>query len=158
MLRIDINLLFEIINLLILFVAFRIVLFKPVQKIIAKRQEEADEEFNKATAAKEEAKAQKAEYEESMRNIEEERKQILTKARKNANLEYTKTIEEANKKAQKIHEEAQLDAQHQKEQIIKKVESEIADMVVDATSKIVAKQTDNKALYNEFLNKAGDSK
>ena len=41
MLRIDINMLFEIINLLILFIAFKFVLFKPVQKIIAQRQEEA---------------------------------------------------------------------------------------------------------------------
>ena len=42
MLRVDWNLLFTIINLLVLFVAMRVFLFKPVQKIIAERQEEAD--------------------------------------------------------------------------------------------------------------------
>ena len=43
MIRIDAaNLIFTVINLLVLVVAMRIFLFKPVQNIIAKRQEEAD--------------------------------------------------------------------------------------------------------------------
>ena len=74
MLRIDINMLFEIINLLILFIAFKFVLFKPVQKIIAQRQEEADKEYKEAEASKAEAEAKKTEYEESLRTIDDERK------------------------------------------------------------------------------------
>ena len=66
-------------------------------------------------------------------------------------------VEDANVKARQINEEAKQNAQNQKEQILKSVEGEIADMVVDATSKIVAGKTDNKALYDEFLNKAGDN-
>lgn len=156
MLRMDINMLFEIINLLILFIAFRIFLFKPVKNIIAQRQEEADLEHNKAIEAMEKANAKKAEYENNLRSIEVERKNVMSEARKAANVEYVKTIEEANEKAQQIREEAKKSAEHQKEQILKKVEGEIADMVVDATSKIIAGKTDNKALYDEFLNKAGD--
>ena len=41
MLRLDWNLLFTVINLLLLFVLMKIFLFKPVQKIIAARQAEA---------------------------------------------------------------------------------------------------------------------
>ena len=149
MLRIDINMLFEIINLLILFIAFKFVLFKPVQKIIAQRQEEADKEYKEAEASKAEAEAKKTEYEESLRTIDDERKQVLSEARKSANEEYVKIVEDANVKARQINEEAKQNAQNQKEQI--------ADMVVDATSKIVAGKTDNKALYDEFLNKAGDN-
>lgn len=49
MLQLDVwNVLFTIINLLILFVLMRIFLYKPVQKIIAKRQEEADRQFGEA--------------------------------------------------------------------------------------------------------------
>ena len=157
MLRIDINMLFEIINLLILFIAFKFVLFKPVQKIIAQRQEEADKEYKEAEASKAEAEAKKTEYEESLRTIDDERKQVLSEARKSANEEYVKIVEDANVKSRQINEEAKQNAQNQKEQILKSVEGEIADMVVDATSKIVAGKTDNKALYDEFLNKAGDN-
>ena len=45
MLRVDWNLLLTIINLLLLFVLMRIFLFKPVQKIIAARQAEAEKEI-----------------------------------------------------------------------------------------------------------------
>lgn len=157
MLKVDINLLFEVINLLVLFIAFRLVLFKPVQKIIAQRQEEADKEYKEAVAAKEDAVAKKTEYENSLLTIENERKNVLSKARKSANEEYVKIVEDANVKAQKIHEEAKISAEHEKQQILKKVESDIADMVVDATSKIIAGNTDNKALYDEFINKAGEN-
>ena len=42
MLKVDINLVFTIINLLVLFVAMRIFFFKPIKKIIDDRQAEAD--------------------------------------------------------------------------------------------------------------------
>lgn len=158
MLRIDINLLFEVINLLVLFIAFKKFLFKPVKKIIAQRQEEADLEYKKASDTMKDAEAKKQEYENSISSIEDERNQILSDAKKSANEEYVKTIQAANEKAERINIEAKKNAEYQKEQILKKVESEIADMVVDATSKIAAGKTDNKALYDEFLNKAGDDK
>ena len=55
MLRIDINLVFTIINILILFIAFRFVLFKPVKKILDERQAEADREFDEAKQKQDEA-------------------------------------------------------------------------------------------------------
>ena len=55
MLRLDWNLLFTVINLLLLFVLMKIFLFKPVQKIIAARQAEADKQFDEAAAKQAEA-------------------------------------------------------------------------------------------------------
>ena len=55
MLRLDWNILFTVINLILLFIAMRVFLFKPVRKIIAARQEEADKQFAEAAASKEEA-------------------------------------------------------------------------------------------------------
>ena len=45
MLRLDWNLLFTVINLLLLFVLMKMFLFKPVQKILDERQAEADRQF-----------------------------------------------------------------------------------------------------------------
>ena len=55
MLRVDINLLFTVINILLLAVAFKIFLFKPVENIIAKRQEEVEEQYDAAVKKQEEA-------------------------------------------------------------------------------------------------------
>ena len=152
MLRVDWNLLLTIINLLLLFVLMRIFLFKPVQKIIAARQEEADE----SKQAAEEARKQ---YEASLANAEETKKQVLQEARQTADAEYKRIVSDAEKTAKQVKEDAITDAENQKAQILKKAEKEIADMVVDATVKIVGEKkgadVDN-ALYDKFLDKAGD--
>ena len=152
MLRVDWNLLLTIINLLLLFVLMRIFLFKPVQKIIAARQEEADE----SKQAAEEARKQ---YEASLANAEETKKQVLQEARQTADAEYKRIVSDAEKTAKQVKEDAITDAENQKAQILKKAEKEIADMVVDATVKVVGEKkgadVDN-ALYDKFLDKAGD--
>ena len=152
MLRVDWNLLLTIINLLLLFVLMRIFLFKPVQKIIAARQEEADERKQAA----EEARKQ---YEASLANAEETKKQVLQEARQTADAEYKRIVSDAEKTAKQVKEDAITDAENQKAQILKKAEKDIADMVVDATVKIVGEKkgadVDN-ALYDKFLDKAGD--
>ena len=55
-------------------------------------------------------------------------------------------------------DDAEAEAISQKEQILKKAEKEIADMVVDAAAKVVGSNSadTNAALYDTFLNKAGD--
>ena len=138
MIRIDAaNLIFTVINLLVLVVAMRIFLFKPVQNIIAKRQEEADKQLLEAAQKQEAAAALEQKYSDTLNNIEEEKKKALSEARKDADTAYQKIIDDANKKAEK----------------------EIADMVVSAATKVVA-GTDNvsadNSLYDEFLNKAGE--
>ena len=70
MLRVDWNLLLTIINLLLLFVLMRIFLFKPVQKIIAARQEEADRQFKEADERKQAAEEARKQYEDFKRLVE----------------------------------------------------------------------------------------
>lgn len=160
MLKIEIwNIAFTIINLLVLFVAFRLVLFKPVQRIIAKRQEEADEEYEEAKQAKAEAMDLKAQYEESLENAQAESKKTIQEARKTADQEYQRIVGSAEEAAKQLKEDAEKQAESRKEQILKKAEKEIADMVVDAAGKMAGSKSGaefDRALYDEFLNKAGD--
>ena len=48
MLRLDINLLFTVINLIIIYVIIRKLLFKPVKKIIAQREAEINKQYEDA--------------------------------------------------------------------------------------------------------------
>ncbi len=160
MLKIDVaNIIFTVINLLILFVAMRFVFFKPIAKIIEERQKEADKQFDDATAKQTEADELKAQYSESLADLEEEKKQTIAKARKDADAEYQKIISDAEEKARQIKKTAENDAEKEKTKIIKNAEKEIADMVVDAATKVVGQQSGaniDSSLYNEFLGKAGD--
>lgn len=160
MLKIDAaNLIFTVINLLILFVAMKLVFFKPMAKIIAERQKAADEQFDTAKAKQDEADALKAQYSESIANIEEEKKQTLQEARKNADVEYQKIVGNAENEAKQIKINAEQEAEKEKAKILKSAEKEIADMIVDAATKVVGTQSGvniDSSLYNEFLGKAGD--
>ena len=116
MLKIDAaNIIITVINLLVLFVAMKLVFFKPLAKIIGQRQEEADKQLADAKAKQEEAK--------------------------------------------QIKITAEQEAEKEKTKIMKSAEKDIADMVVDAATKVVGTQSGaniDSSLYNEFLGKAGD--
>ena len=159
MLKVDINLVFTIINLLVLFVAMRIFFFKPIKKIIEDRQAEADRQFEEAKEKQEQAEDLKNRYEASLAEAEMEKKKILAKTRKDADAEYQKILKDAQDAADDVVSSAVSKAESQKEQILKSAKSEIASMVVDAASKVVcgAGNADaDSALYDKFLNEAGE--
>ena len=62
MLRLDINLVFTIINLLIWYAIIRIFLFKPINKVIDKRNAAIQEKYDEAKKMQEEAQAEKEKY------------------------------------------------------------------------------------------------
>ena len=160
MLRIDINLIFTVINILILAVAMRFLLFKPVRDIIAKRKEEADQEYEKAQASLREADELKKQYDDSLKKLEEERKETLRTARKNADAEYQRIVGSAEERAASIKSDAQIQAESTRQQVLKRAEREIADIVLEAATKITGDAKEgkeiNSALYDEFLSKAGE--
>lgn len=153
------NLIFTIVNLLVLFVGLRLFLFKPVQKIIAARQAEADRQFQEAAARQSEADALKEQYQKTLAGADEEKEQLLSEARKNADEEYRRIIADAERTADDVKRKAVTEAENRRTQIMKQTEQEIADLVVDAAAKVIGEkqgtETD-RALYNKFLDKAGD--
>lgn len=153
------NIFFTVLNLLILFVAFRIAFFKPIANIIAKRQEEANEIYDKAATKENEAKELVKQYEDKLASAETEKKQIISEARKSADGQYQKILEDAKADAKNIHDTAIAEANNEKNKIIASAKKEIADIVVDATTKVVGSKTgadvDSK-LFDEFLGKAGE--
>ena len=70
MLKLDWNLLFTIINLLILYFALKKFLFAPVCKIIDEREAKIKSELENADKAKEEAEKLKTDYEAELANAQ----------------------------------------------------------------------------------------
>ena len=154
MLKLDWNLLLTVLNLLILAGAMWYFLFKPVRKILEARQAEADRETALMKAKTADAEAMKARYEKSLADAEEERKQILSKARKQADEEYKKIVNNAKATARRIETEASEDIARSKARILSDAEQEIADMIALATEKNVGENCGSdidNALYNQFL-------
>lgn len=159
MLKIDINLLFTVINLLLLFVVVRVFLFNPIKKVMAKRQEEFDKQYTDAQATTDKANELKKKYEDSLNNVDEEKSAIMNEARMKASEEHDRIVADAQKEAARIIETARKAAAIEKEKTIKDAKEQIADLVVAATAKVVASgqgEDADRELYNQFLAKTGE--
>ena len=153
------NLLFVVLNLLILLALMKKFLYKPVLGIIAKRQELIDRQFAEAAASKAEAEKLKKEYEIDLADAKAEKEKILKEAKTQASAEYDKILADVEEKAKKILEDAKKVSLDEKEKTVKEAEAEIAKLAVAAASKIVSQtsgETQDYAIYEEFLKKAGE--
>ena len=153
------NLLFIVLNLLILLVLMKKFLYQPVLGVIAKRQELLDGQFAEAKAAKEEAHQLKERYETCISDTKEEQERIIKDAKVQAGMEYDKIVADADKKAKQMIQDAKRVSLDEKEKIIKDAELEITKLAVAAASKIVSQTSDEKndcSIYEEFLKKAGE--
>lgn len=160
MLRLDINVLWTIINLLIIYAITRKFLFQPVRKILEARQTEIDKQYAEAQAAQDKALELKQQYQESLSGAAEERTVIIGEAREKASAEYEKIVADARNQAEKIMTEAQKSADLEQQKRMQQAQEQIADLVVAATAKLLAGRQNAEAdreLYNQFIAKTGEN-
>ncbi|NTV78284.1 MAG: F0F1 ATP synthase subunit B [Clostridiales bacterium] len=160
MLRLDWNLVFTIINIVILYALMKKFLFKPVEKIIQKRRDLINEQIAEAETAKEQALNLKTQYETALGNADQEGVEIVKKARIKALSEHERILEEAEEKAKKIVVDVQNKAESDRIKILREAELQITQLAVAAASKIIHEQSNaetDQTVYNEFLKKAGES-
>ena len=102
MLRIDLNLVWTIINVIILYLLLKKFLIKPVTAIMDKREQMVKQGLESARAQESQAKELKVKYEEALASAKEESLQLVEKARGNAQVEYDRILGEADEQAKKI--------------------------------------------------------
>lgn len=157
MLRLDWNLLFTILNLLIWYILIRKFLFKPINRVIDQREERLAARGAEAQKLMEEAQKEKDEYAKLQAQIEEEKTAALADARERAQAEYDQIIKEAGEKADKLAEESRKQADRQRAKLLEEAGAQIRDMIREAASEAMQSGTDNAALYDQFLTKAGET-
>lgn len=153
------NLVFTIINLLILYVIVHKFLLKPVRKVLAARQAEIDKQYADAKMAQDEAEALKKQYEETLSGVAEEKEALLDEARNKAGEEYNQVIADAKAEAEQIKADAKKVAKIEQDKYMQQAKEQVADLVVAATAKIVASKQNEEAdreLYNQFIAKTGE--
>ena len=72
MLTLNLNLLYTVVNILVLFLLLRKFLYKPVMNIIAQRQKQVDDALNAAETSKQEAAAALNDAQAKLRNVDAE--------------------------------------------------------------------------------------
>lgn len=159
MLKIDINILFTVINLVVLVLAMKVFLFKPIHKVLAQRQKIVDDNLADAAASKESAAEMAQKHRESLAGIEDEKTTIIKDARKLAAAEGEKLLTDAQEKAESIISDAKAEAELKAKEMMNQAQSEISAVVLSAVAKLMLKKHAagiDEGLYDEFLTKAGE--
>ena len=115
------TMIFAWINLLILYLFLKKLLFVPVKNMIDSRQKEIDDMYSDAESSKAEAEGMKAEYEEKLSSANEESEEILKKAVRRAQLREEEILREAGVKAERVLERAEEQIELEKKQAINDV-------------------------------------
>ena len=126
MIEININLVFTIINLIVLYLLMKKFLFGPILNVMEQRKNMIDQQFASAKDTEEQA------YE----------------------------LKDANTQAGAMLDKAKADIRTEQENAMKAMESRVAEIALDAASKIMGEKNSSQqdlSLYDQFIKEAGDS-
>ena len=152
------ELLFQIINTVILFLVLKKLLFKPVLNIIEKRENMIQDDLATGAKAKNEGIALKKEYEEKVSLAKEEGKEIIKQATSRAEEKSNQIIADAQ--AASLKSKATKEIAQQKEQAIAEIRNDISDIAILAASKVLEEDIDkskHEDLIQKFIKEVGEA-
>ena len=154
-LNIDVTqILLHMLNFVILAGGLIFLLYKPVKRFMEERQAHFDERARTGAEQAEQNAALKAEYETRLKNAEAEIAQMKHKAAEEAAGTAKEYMDAAKEKAAKLISDAETEAENRKEHILESAQTEIGEMVIEATWKLLNKQGTperSRELYDEFI-------
>lgn len=153
------QILISLANLLILFLIIKKLLFKPVKRVLAKRQETLDESYKAAEEANTEAQKKRDELDEKLANAQNRADEILKDATDNAKYRGEKIVEEAQERADTIIRVAQNEAELERKKASDSIKREIVDVSSALTEKMLEREInteDHRALIDSFIEDIGD--
>lgn len=144
------QILLHLFNFVVLFGILYFLLYKPVKDFMEKRTEYYKKLDDDANTNLETAEKTKNEYIEKLAKVDDEISEKKEAARKEIEAENKIKIKQAEQQAEQILSEARqtLDREHAK--MIKEAQSEISNMIVSATEKIVL-QAGTSESFDQFL-------
>lgn len=148
------QILLHLLNFVILATGLSLLLFRPVRKFMNERRahyEKQEEQISRDRAANE---AMKAEYEEKLRQAEIEIREMRRAEEVRMAEQARLNAEKARETAAAILSEAEHDAELRKEHILESAQTEIGELVIFATQKLLSEtagEEHDSALYDAFV-------
>ncbi len=157
MLNLNWNIIWTFVNIIVLFLLLRIFLFKPVMRILDKRADEIKKTIDDADAAKREASELKAKYSDELEAAGMRADAIIKEATDNAKVQREKILDKAKKDADNIIKTAEKQTELDKQQAMKEMRSQIADVALKAAHKAMESGDISENSIGSFLRQVGES-
>ncbi|MGN0407763.1 MAG: ATP synthase F0 subunit B [Bacteroides sp.] len=150
---------FTMVNVLILYLFLKYVLFIPLRKLLDERKQRINEQNAKTQSDLETVEKLKAEYQQKLQQANKEADSILSESRQAALKKEQKVLDEAKLKAASILAAAREEAKADRVAAEDSVKNEIKGVASAMAGKITGQKIDttvSDALLNETLKKVGD--
>ena len=160
MLKLDLNLLWTVVDVLILYVLLRKFLFKPIQNVLDERQKLVDANLADAQDAKARAQAALTAAEDKLHNVDTEAVARRQASEQQAEKEKEQLLAAAQQQAAAIVAEGKAAAEAERASKLRQADAQIASLTRTVCAKVLEHnltQQDDDRFLNDLLQKAGDS-
>lgn len=158
MLTLNLNLLYTVVNILVLFLLLRKFLYKPVMNIIAQRQKQVDDALNAAETSKKEAAAAMNAAQEKLRGVDNEAAARRTAYEQQAETEKQQLLADARKQADAIVAEGKAAAEAERQNKLRQADAQTTALARVMCEKLLSRnltEQDDARLLDDLLEKAG---
>lgn len=153
------QILISLCNLVILFLILKKLLFKPVKKVLADREDTLRKQYEKADAALESASQMEQQWEEKMSEADAKADAILQNATETAQRRSRSMLEETQRKADGLMRQAEHDAELERKKALADIKKEIVDVSAALSEKMIRRELkveDHRQLIDDFLSDIGE--
>ena len=153
------QILISLINLLLLFLIIKKFLFKPVNNVLDKRQEELDSQYEEAQKVNISAQENKEKWEAMLSGANAEADRILFSATENAKYRGDKIIEEAQDRADSIIRVAKTEAELERKRVSDDLKRQIVEVSGAMAEKMLGREIntdDHRNFIDSFIDEIGD--
>ena len=144
------QILLHLFNFAVLFGILYYLLYSPVKKFMAKREEYYKKMDDDAKKNLENSENAMKEYKDKISNAEKEIDEMKESARREADGARARRIEDAEAEAKKIIDDARAASEREHRKMISEAQSEISDMAANAAAKLAAGGGTSEA-FDSFL-------
>ena len=155
MLRLDINLLFTVINLLVLYFFAKKFLFGRVNQILEERKALIEKKFADAKTAQDAADGMKTEYEGKLAAAHGEGEEIIARAKAEAKEQSEKLLAATDAELEQKRRRAEETMAVERANALRDMKSEIATLAKAVGDRNTEQQ--DRMLYDKFIAEAGEA-
>ena len=144
----------QVLALLVVIVIVLLIGYKPVKKMMKKRQDYIENNIQQAEVSRLQAERDAKQASEMILASKKEASAIISQAQVDANKEKQASIEETNKQIAKMKQDAEQDIIRSREEALDQIHDEIVSVALSATSEVLKREInekDNARIVDDFI-------
>ncbi|MFP3043327.1 F0F1 ATP synthase subunit B [Treponema primitia] len=140
MLDFSVTFIITIINIFILFLILRKILFKPVTKFIEERAKKVQDSLDLAEKERNQAKGLLQQYEDQLKMVEDQATEIIRSAKETAQAEAARIVAEGKAQAEQLIDKGHKQLEAEKRAAMSVFQADAAALVIGASSRLIQRE------------------